>query len=126
MATSTTALTDILNYVKTWKSNTFKIEAYKVYATSPSSDPTDFITNATATYGEPNYVGSSVGVRIALTSNVVLQIPANKTVKALGIFKGTLTTHGNDMLYIKEITPEVFTYAGTITITSATITLNDA
>lgn len=123
MATSTTALTDILNYVKTWKSNTFKIEAY---TDSGLGIPANFITNATATYGEPNYVGPSVGVRIALTSNVVLQIPANKTVKALGIFKGTLTTQGNDMLYIKEITPEVFTYAGTITITSATITLNDA
>lgn len=118
MATSKEALTDILNYVKTWKSDTFKIEAY--------TDAQNFITNATATYGEPSYVGSSVGVRIALTSNVVLQIPANKTVKALGIFKGTLTTQGNSMLYIKEITPEVFTYAGTITITSATITLNDA
>ena len=122
MATSIDALTDILTYVKTWKSPTFKIEAYK----DTSSVSANFITNATATYGEANYVGSSVGVRIALTSNVVLQIPANTTVKALGIFKGTLTTHGNDMLYIKEITPEVFTYAGTITITSATITLNDA
>lgn len=123
MATSTTALTDILNYVKTWKSNTFKIEAYK---DSAFGEAANFITNATATYEEPNYVSSSVGVRMALTSNVVLQIPANKTVKALGISKGTLTTHGNDMLYTKEITPEVFTYAGTITITSATITLNDA
>lgn len=123
MATSITALTDILNYVKTWKSNTFKIEAYK---DSAFGEAANFITNATATYGEPGYVGSSVGVRIALTSNVVLQIPANKTVKGLVISKGTLTTHGNDKLYTKEITPEVFTYAGTITITSATITLNDA
>lgn len=123
MATSTDALTDILTYVKTWKSPTFKIEAYK---DTSYGEAKNFITNATATYGEVNYVGSTVGVRIALTSNVVLQIPANTTVKMLIIAKGTLSTHGNDKLYSKDITPEVFTYAGTITITSATITLNDA
>jgi hypothetical protein len=75
------------------------------------------ITAANATYGTPSS-GS-----MALSANVVLNIGAGESVSHLRIQKGD---YPNDTyIYKKDITTESFTFAGTITITSATISIAD-
>lgn len=79
---------------------------------------TGLIEVATATYATP--ASSTMNI----TSNVVLNIGAGNTIAHLRIHKGS---YPNDSyIYKKDITPEVFTLAGTITITSAEISIADA
>ena len=118
----TGALTTMLGALKTYIHETFKIEAFN--NAQPAS--TSFVVGATATYGNVEYVSASIGARMSLTANVLLQIPAGNTIVLLRIAKGNSVGFGNDAIYHKTITPQVFEFAGTITITSATITLNDA
>ena len=75
------------------------------------------VTTESGSYGTPS--GGSTNI----TSNVVLNIPADTTISHLRLQKGN---NPNDtFIYKKDITPESFTFAGTITITSAEITISD-
>lgn len=93
----------------------FKVAAIDTAAGVYSADMT-YETPGATTSGVMNIVGTPV-----------LNIAAGKTVNTLMIYKGTGTTPaGWFQIAEKSIGNEVFTYAGTITITSATITLTDA
>lgn len=65
---------------------------------------------------------------VALTSNVVINVDASSTTpNAVGYLVYTHYISSSEEYYVYEITlspAEEFTYAGTITITSATITLS--
>lgn len=105
----------MLQALKDWNPGSvgtqIKIGAY----TSDSS--ATVLDTANATYGTPS------GGSMALSANVVLNIGAGESVSHLRIQKGD---YPNDTyIYKKDITPESFTYAGTITITSATISIAD-
>ena len=101
----------ILDYNPGSVGTTMKIGAY----TTDSS--VEVITTSSATYGTPS--GGSMNI----SSNVVLNIPAGESVSHLRIQKGD---YPNDTyIYKKDITTESFTFAGTITITSAQISIAD-
>ncbi len=106
----------MLQAIKDWNpgsvGTTIKIGAY-----TTDSD-VSVITTANATYGTPS--SSTMNI----TSNVVLNIGAGGSVAHLRIQKGDYPS--NHTIYKKDITAEVFTFAGTITITSASITIADA
>jgi hypothetical protein len=117
MATGSNVLVKnaMLQAIKDWNPGSvgtqIKIGAYD----GPIS--ANVIATSNATYGTP-FDGS-----MALSANVVLNIGAGETVSHLRIQKGD---YPNDtFIYEKDITPEVFTFAGTITITSATISIAD-
>lgn len=106
----------MLQAIKDWNpgsvGTTIKIGAYG------SDVSASVITSASATYGTP----SSGAMNIS--SNVVLSIGAGESVAHLRIQKGD---YPNDTyIYKKDISEESFTYAGTITITSAEISIADA
>ena len=73
------------------------------------------LTTTSASYNPPS------GGVMSLAANVVLNIPAGSTVTHLRIQKGDYPN--DNYIYKKDITSESFTYAGTITITSATMTI---
>lgn len=94
--------------------------AFKVAAVDSDggvySDDLTYETPGATTIGVMNIVGTPV-----------LNIAGGKTISKLYIYKGTGTNPmGWFLIAEKTIPSEVFTYAGTITITSATITLSDA
>lgn len=77
------------------------------------------LTTATATYGTP------ASGAVDISSNVVLNIVAGSSVAHLRIekpYEGGVSNY----IYKKDITAESFTYDGTITITSAEISIADA
>lgn len=118
MATGSNVLVrdEMLQAIKDWSpgtaGTTIKIGAY----TSDSS--VSVITTSTATYGTP------ASGAMNISSNVVISIPAGESVAHLRIQKGD---YPNDaFIYKKDITAESFTFAGTITITSAQISIADA
>ena len=118
MATGSNVITrnTMLQAIKDWNPGSvgtaIKIGAYTSDASASG------VASTTATYGTP-----SAGA-MNITSNVVLSISAGQSVAHLRIQKGD---YPNDTyIYKKDITPESFTYAGTITITSAEISIADA
>jgi len=117
MATDTNILAknQMLQAIKDWNPGlvgaTIKIGAYA------SDSSASAIASNSATYGTPS------GGAMNITANVVLSIPAGQTVTHLRIQKGD---YPDDVyIYKKDITSESFTYAGTITITSAQISITD-
>ena len=66
---------------------------------------------------------SPSGGAMALPSNIVINIPAGNTVAVLRVLKNTYPNEWN--VVSKDITPEEFTFAGSITVTTATISIND-
>jgi hypothetical protein len=105
----------MLQAIKDWdpdsEGTTIKIGAY----TSDSSD--SVVATASATYG----LISNGAMNIS--SNVVLNIGAGEEVGHLRIQKGDYPD--DTYIYSKDISTESFTYAGTITITSAEISIAD-
>jgi len=65
------------------------------------------------------------GGSMSLPNNIVINVPAGAVVGEIWLLKNTTP---NQWLVFKEVLPqtETFTYAGSITITSATISLVDA
>lgn len=106
----------MLQAIKDWNpgsvGTTIKIGAYT------SDSDTSVLTTASATYGTPSASAMNI------SSNVVLNISAGASVGHLRIQKGDYPN--NYTIYKKDITAESFTYAGTITITSAQISIADA
>jgi hypothetical protein len=101
----------ILDYNPSSVGTTMKIGAY----TTDSS--VAVITTASATYDSPSNGAMNI------SSNVVLNIGAGAEVGHLRIQKGD---YPNDTyIYKKDISTESFTFAGTITITSAEISIAD-
>jgi|GEM_PF-5010748 len=105
----------ILQAIKDWDPGAFgatiKIGAY----TTDADDGEIF--SATATYSTPATSAMNI------TSNVVLTIPASSSIAHLRIHKGTYPN--DNYIYKKDITAETFTYEGSITITSASMTIAD-
>lgn len=96
------------------------ITEFKVAAIDTASG----VYTADLTYETP---GATTSGAMNIVGTPVLNISAGKTINTLMIFKGTGTTPaGWFQIAEKTISSEVFTYAGTITITAATITLTDA
>lgn len=106
----------MLQAIKDWSpgssGSTIKIGAFG------SDVDADVITSETATYGTPTSGAMNI------SSNVVLNIDAGESVSHLRIQKGDYPN--DNYIYKKDITEESFTYAGTITITSAEISIADA
>ncbi len=73
--------------------------------------------NTAATYSTPATSAMDI------TANVVINISAGITINHLRIYKDA---GAGSYVYKKDITAEVFTFAGTITITSAEISIADA
>lgn len=103
----------ILDWNPDTNGTTMKMGAYTTDADGA------MLTTTTATYGTP----SSGAVDIS--SNVVLNILAGSSVGHLRIEKPFVGGVSN-YIYKKDITPETFDYDGTITITSAEISIADA
>ena len=106
----------MLQAIKDWNPSSVGT-AIIIAAYSADSDTAE-LKRATATYGTP--ASSSMNI----TDHLVLNIDAGDSVSHLRILKGT---YPNDYyIYKKDITTESFTYAGSITITSAEISIADA
>lgn len=116
MATGSNVLAknEMLQAILDWDANaggtTMKIGAY----TSDADGAV--LASETATYGTPATSAMDI------TTNVVLNIDAGESVSHLRIEKPATGYY----IYKKDITTESFTYAGTITITSAEISIADA
>ncbi len=113
---NTAALNEMLQAIKDWSPDGLTPIHMAAYTTDATAA---LITSTAATYGTP-----SAGA-MDISSNVVLTIDAGESVSHLRIEKPGSTT---DPVYIykKDITTESFTYTGTITITSAEISITDA
>jgi hypothetical protein len=118
MATGSNLLArnQMLQAIKDWnpgsQGTAIRIGAYE------TDNSASVVTAQTATYGTP--ASGSMNI----SSNVVLSIPENTSVGHLRIQKGD---YPNDtFIYKKDIATESFTFAGTITITSAQISIADA
>ena len=106
------ALNEMLQAIKDWNIGGITI-LMGAYTTDID---TAVLTTAIATYSTP-----SAGA-MDITSNVVLNIVAGSSVAHLRIQK----TDAANYIYKKDIVAESFTYDGTITITSAAISIADA
>lgn len=110
------AKNEALNGVRNYSASgvtTFRIGAYP---TGGSAD-SEIAGSSAFSYDAP-----SAGA-MALPSNIVINIPAGNTVAILRVLKNTYPNNWD--VVSKDITPEEFTYAGSITITTATISIND-
>ena len=107
----------MLQAIKDWNPDSGGAGIY-IGAFSADTDTAE-VNSALATYSTPATSAMDI------TSNVVLTIPASGKVNHLRIRK---TASGASMYYIykKDITEETFTYEGTITITSAEISIADS
>lgn len=106
----------MLQAIKDW--NPSSVGAQMKLAAYVSDSDASVITSANATYGTPATSAMNI------TGNVVLNIPAGTNVGHLRIQKGDYPN--NHTIYKKDIITESFTFAGTITITSASISIADA
>ena len=113
---NTSVLNEMLQAIKDWDPGSFGatilIGAYTTDADTAN------LTSETATYSTP------ASGAMDITSNVVLNIDAGASVAHLRIHKSSYPNES--YIYKKDITAESFTFAGTITITSAEISIADA
>lgn len=107
---------EMLQAILDWNPSSVGTTVYIVAYTTDSD--TGALDSETATYDTP------ASGAMDLSSNVVLNIDAGESVSHLRIQKGSYPN--NHTIYSKDITTESFTYAGTITITSAEISIADA
>ena len=97
---------------------------------NPSSVGTTFIFGAYSTDASVSMVASANGTygtpasgAMDITGNVTINVTAGNTVAHMRIQKGTYPN--DNTIYKKDVTSMTFTYAGTITVTSAEISLVD-
>lgn len=83
------------------------------------SGGTQLTMSTSVTYGNPS------GGVMSITESKVITISAGTTVTGFALLKGTGAIQNRIQIGAKYISAEVFTYQGTITILSATITLSD-
>lgn len=91
---------------------------FQISVLSADSDEAVIASSPTFNYASPS------GGAMALSANVVINVPASNTVTHISIHKNTYP----NMFRISTTaldSSETFTYAGSITITSATITISD-
>ena len=115
---NTGALNEMLQAIKDWQPSTASDTVIHMAAYTTDID-TAVLTTAVATYSTP-----SAGA-MDITGNVVLNIDAGESVAHLRIEKSP-STGTAEYIYRKDIVAETFTFAGTITITSAEISIADA
>ena len=106
------------------------LEGLKVWA--PVADTTAFTFGAFTTDADAALVVSTNGTysipasgAMNITANVVINIPADNSIAHMRIYKVVTGTGAIHPIYGKAVTTMTFTYAGTITITSAQISLVD-
>ena len=116
-SSSVTVRNEMLQAILDWNPSTngttMKIGAYTTDADA------SMLTTETATYSTPATSAMDI------STNVVLSISAGESVSHLRIEKPYVGGTSN-YIYKKDIATESFTYAGTITITSAEISIADA
>ena len=115
-SSNVSARNEMLQAIKDWAPDSLT----PIHMAAYTSDATAaWITSTVATYSTP------ASAAMDITANVVLNIDAGESVSHLRIEKPGSST---DPVYIykKDITTETFTFAGTITITSAEISIADA
>lgn len=118
MATGSNVLArnEMLQAIKDWTPDSLAPIHMAAYTTDAMAA---FLVSAVATYSTP------ASAAMNISSNVVLNIDAGESVSHLRIEKPGSTGYPVH-IYKKDITTESFTFAGTITITSAEISIADA
>jgi|LGVF01.2.fsa_nt_gb hypothetical protein len=120
MATQSNVLAknEMLQSIKDWNPGSAGAGIY-IGAFSSDADTAEEATSAVVTYSTP------ASGAMDISANAVINISAGTSITHLRIRK---TASGASMVYIykKDITTESFTYDGTITITSAEISIADA
>lgn len=87
---------------------------FGAYSTDASAS---MVSSANGTYGTPS------GGAMDITGNVTINVGAGNTITHMRIQKGTYPS--DNTIYKKDVTSMAFTFAGTITVTSAEISLVD-
>lgn len=105
-----------LNALRAYSANS--VTDFQISALEADSDEA-VVASSTAF----NYASASGGA-ITLPNDVVINVSAGKTITHLVIHKNTYP-YMFRVVTVKLNTSEVFTYAGTITVETATITLTD-
>ena len=115
MATEFNALAKnaMLQGLKDW--NPGSVGSSMIFGAYTSDADGAIVTSQSGTYGTPSSGAMDI------TANVVLSISAGNTIVHMRIQKGTGTIY---VIYKKDVTTMTFTYAGTINITSAEISLS--
>jgi|LGVE01.1.fsa_nt_gb hypothetical protein len=119
MAASSNVLArnEMLEAIKVWDPASGGAGIY-IGAYSSDSDTAEESVSTVVTYSTP------ASGAMDISANMVINISAGVTINHLRIRK-TVSGASQYFIYKKDITAEVFTYAGTITITSAEISIAD-
>ena len=113
-AFNTLAKNSMLQGLLDW--NPGSVGSSMIFGAYTTDSDTAVVTSETGTYGSPS------GGAMDISSTVVLSIGAGNSITHMRIQKGSGA--GQYYIYKKDVTTMSFTFAGTINITSARISLS--